>query len=70
MISSLDRHSPVVSVSAFVPQARTWVRLRDPLSEYSEDQALLLCEEEEGVWVSWVPGYGEAHVNREQILKI
>ncbi len=65
MISSLSRH---LATSRFVPQAHTWVQLRDPLSEYSDDQALLLCQDEDG-WVAWVPGYGEAHLSREQILK-
>jgi hypothetical protein len=65
MISSPSRN---LVASPFVPQAHAWVQLRNPLSAYSDDQALLLCEDENG-WVAWVPGYGEAHLSREQILK-
>ncbi len=59
----------MTSVAGFTPEADQWVQLRDPLSEYSADEALLLCEDVEGCWVAWIPSYGEARVRREQLLK-
>lgn len=65
---TLAPQKTAVSTPPFIPQAHQWIQLRDCLSEYSDEQALLLCEEEEGRWVAWVPGYGEAILTREQIL--
>jgi hypothetical protein len=45
------------------------VQLRDRLSEYSDDQALLLCEATDGRWVAWIPDHGEALLERDQFLK-
>jgi len=59
-----------VAPAAFVPQADQWVQLRDRLSDYSADQALLLCEEADGRWVVWVPDHGEAVLEREQLLRL
>ncbi|MBC8121501.1 MAG: hypothetical protein H7Y22_06645 [Gemmatimonadaceae bacterium] len=56
------------SENTFAPQARQWVKLRDRLCDYSDDQALLLCEED-GRWVVWVPDHGVAVLEREQLLK-
>ncbi|USR91400.1 hypothetical protein NEA10_01265 [Phormidium yuhuli AB48] len=60
---------PMTSVGGFIPEADQWVQLRDPLTDYSADEALLLCEEVEDYWVAWIPSYGEARVRREQLLK-
>lgn len=62
-------HTPLVAVSAdeFVPKVRTWVKLRERLSEYSCDEALLLCEEANGQWLLWVPDFGVATLSREQL---
>ena len=59
----------VVSPEGFMPQVNQWVQLRDRISDYSDDQALLLCEEADGRWVAWVAGYGEVRLTREQMLK-
>jgi hypothetical protein len=55
------------AADAFIPTARTWVKLRERLSEYSSDEALLLCEEANERWMLWVPDFGVAIVGREQI---
>lgn len=55
---------------AFVPQPGQWVQLRDRLSNYSYDQALLQCEGSNGHWVAWVPDHGLAMLKREQFLKL
>lgn len=43
-------------------QPSTWVELVEPPSLYSEDVALLLCQEAENRWRGWIPGYGEASI--------
>lgn len=40
-------------------QPGSWVRLRNPASAFSHDEALLLCQESEDEWVAWIPNYGE-----------
>ena len=37
----------------------TWVHLLKLPSEYSYDEALLLCDLGEDKWVAWVPNHGE-----------
>lgn len=69
-VSILDPRSVATPASVFIPQPYQWVQLRDRLSEYSADQALLLCEETEGRWVAWVPDHGEALLEREQLLNL
>lgn len=48
------------------PESDQWVSLHTAPSDYSHDEALLLCELDPGEWVSWVPGYGEFHLNLNQ----
>jgi hypothetical protein len=69
-VSTLASPSVAAPVTVFVPQANQWVQLRERLPEYSADQALLLCEENEGRWVAWVPDYGQALLEREQLLNL
>lgn len=49
-----------------VAKERTWVKLLEPLSPYSHDEALLLCMQSEAVWIAWIPDYGEAWLSIEQ----
>ncbi|MBW4540550.1 MAG: hypothetical protein KME43_15590 [Myxacorys chilensis ATA2-1-KO14] len=65
----LGSQPSVAPVDAFIPQADQWVQLRDRLSEYSDDQALLLCEATDDRWVAWIPNHGEALLERDQFLK-
>jgi hypothetical protein len=65
--------APVDSAAAeaiFQPQSGLWVALRDLPSEFSHDEALLLCEMFPGEWVSWVPGYGELTLSRGQFHQV
>lgn len=41
------------------PKPNTWVKLLALPSEYSADEALLLCECGDREWVAWVPEHGE-----------
>lgn len=58
------------AADTFIPQRNLWVALRDAPSEYSHDEALLLCETFPGEWVSWVPGYGEITLSRGQFHQL
>jgi hypothetical protein len=42
----------------------TWVKLFQQPSDYSADEALLLCQESLDTWVAWVPGHGEILLDR------
>jgi hypothetical protein len=62
----------------FAPTPYLWVKLRDLLSDYSYDEALLLCEvaaesssdfdsnSAPQEWVAWVPDVGEVRLQRRQ----
>jgi hypothetical protein len=54
---------------AFAPTPDLWVQLRDLPSDYSSDQALLLCEEPGDRWAAWVPDHGEIHLHRSQFIR-
>ena len=42
----------------------SWVKLLELPSEYSSDEALLLCQESSETWVAWVPNHGEVLLDR------
>lgn len=65
-VLSSQASSPPLQKAPFQPESDLWVTLRDAPSDYSHNEALLLCEIETGEWVSWVPGYGEIILNRSQ----
>ena len=41
-----------------------WVKLFETPSEFSFDEALLLCQDSPETWVAWIPDYGEIVLNR------
>lgn len=44
----------------------TWVRLLEPPSDFSSDEALLLCQCSDDRWLAWVPDYGEISLHLDQ----
>ena len=48
-------------------QASAWVKLRERPSEYSHDEALLLCQHSDTEWIVWIPEYGEMVLHRSQL---
>ncbi|MCT7955870.1 hypothetical protein [Laspinema palackyanum] len=48
------------------PEPNTWVQLLEQPSEYSADQALLLCKCGDREWVAWVPEHGEVILHEDQ----
>jgi hypothetical protein len=43
-----------------------WVKLMRLPTDMSFDEALLLCQESEDVWLAWVPDFGEIRLNRNE----
>ncbi len=76
LTKSIDRIYPLVSetLSPTTPSWNSvcritytrdsWVKLIELPSEYSDDEALLLCQESPDTWVAWVPNHGEVRLNR------
>jgi hypothetical protein len=44
----------------------TWVKLFNPPTAFSFDEAWLLCQCGENQWIAWVPEYGEITVNTDE----
>jgi hypothetical protein len=60
----------LVSIDSFQPQSDTWVKLRDRPNDYSDDEALLLCETVAGAWLGWVPGFGQIDLQPGEFYRI
>ncbi|NJO77763.1 MAG: hypothetical protein HC827_04030 [Cyanobacteria bacterium RM1_2_2] len=58
------------TATEFVPEPNLWVKLRDSLSPYSFDEALLLCQEANELWIAWVPDFGEVVLERHQFYRL
>lgn len=58
------------AIDSFQPQADTWVKLRDRPNDYSDDEAVLLCETEADVWLGWVPGFGQIELQPGAFYRI
>jgi len=59
-------HPENLQLESFKPVSDLWVSLRNAPSEFSDDEALLLCETFPGEWAAWVHGYGEITLSRGQ----
>jgi hypothetical protein len=51
-------------------QPSTWVKLFNPPTAYSFDQAWLLCQCSENQWLAWVPEYGELLLNTDEFCSV
>lgn len=58
-----------VPIDRFQPQADIWVKLRDRPNEYSDDEALLMCETGSGGWLGWVPGFGQISLQPSEFYR-
>jgi hypothetical protein len=47
-------------------QPSVWVKLRNPPTAFSFDEAWLLCECGEDEWLAWIPDYGEIVLSAEE----
>ena len=67
---SLLTDSARAAIDSFQPQADIWVKLRDRPNDYSDDEALLLCETDAGVWLGWVPGFGQIALQPSEFYRL
>lgn len=44
----------------------TWVKLFNPPTAFSFDQAWLLCQCSDEQWLAWIPDYGEILLNADE----
>ncbi len=61
---------PTAAIDSFQPQADTWVKLRNRPNEYSDDEALLLCETGAGAWLGWVAGCGQIELQPGKFYRL
>lgn len=53
-----------IPVGDITDNGDTWVKLLQSPSEYSGDEAKLLCQESPDTWIAWIPNYGEIILHR------
>jgi hypothetical protein len=58
------------SIDSFRPQADIWVKLRDRPNDYSDDEALLMCETGSGGWLGWVSGFGQISLQLGEFYRL
>lgn len=46
--------------------ASTWVKLFNPPTAFSFDEAWLLCQYSEEKWLAWIPDYGEILLSTDE----
>jgi hypothetical protein len=51
-------------------QPSTWVKLFNPPTAYSFDEAWLLCQLSEEQWLAWIPDYGEILLNINEFCSV
>ncbi|MCU0542098.1 MAG: hypothetical protein MUE44_07880 [Oscillatoriaceae cyanobacterium Prado104] len=44
----------------------TWVKLFEPPTAFSFDEAWLLCQCADNKWLAWIPDYGEILLNENE----
>ena len=59
LVLSVNSDLELATSDSFRPRADIWVKLRARPNDYSDDEALLLCETTAGAWLGWVPGFGQ-----------
>ncbi|WP_339384093.1 hypothetical protein [Gloeocapsopsis crepidinum] len=79
-VMKLDVHkmtdAPIWSIEHFLNEvqpeftANSWVQLQDLPSDYSHDEALLLCQLSHDEWVAWVPQHGEVILHAHQFCAL
>jgi hypothetical protein len=69
-VSSDFANLPVTERPPFPGQtfaANTWVKLLYPPTDFSFDEAWLLCKDEQDQWLAWIPDYGTLLLDPEAI---
>ena len=61
---------PELNLAEPESHSSTWVKLQQPPSPYSYDEALLLCKHSDTEWIAWVPDYGEILLDQCQFSEL
>ncbi len=56
------------SVPEFTPSS--WVKLLNPPTAFSFDEAWLLCEASDTQWLAWIPDYGEILLDTNEFCSL
>jgi len=48
----------------------TWVRLFNPPTAFSFDEAWLLCQYSQDKWLAWIPDYGEILLSTNEFCTV
>ena len=48
----------------------TWVKLFNPPTAFSFDEAWLLCQGSDEQWLAWIPDYGEILLNTDEFCNL
>ncbi|PSB20187.1 hypothetical protein C7B65_09055 [Phormidesmis priestleyi ULC007] len=48
----------------------TWVKLLNPPTAFSFDEAWLLCQYADDHWLAWIPDYGEILLKTDEICEV
>lgn len=48
----------------------TWVKVLNPPTAFSYDEALLLCQTSENQWLAWIPDYGEILLHTNEFCNL
>jgi hypothetical protein len=48
----------------------TWVKLFNPPTAFSFDEAWLLCQCSDKQWLAWIPDYGEILLNTDEFCSV
>jgi hypothetical protein len=60
----------LATIDSFRQQADIWVKLCDRPNDYSDDEALLLCETDSEAWLSWVAGFGQVELQPGEFYRL
>ncbi|MBE9165077.1 MAG: hypothetical protein WBA89_00965 [Microcoleus sp.] len=64
--SDRDRERFGCAVPAPKLAPNLWVRLFNPPTAFSFDEARLLCQHSEDKWLAWIPDHGEILLNTNE----
>ncbi|GAB4330580.1 MAG: hypothetical protein OHK0047_17960 [Leptolyngbyaceae cyanobacterium] len=48
----------------------TWVKVFNPPTAFSFDEALLLCQTSENQWLAWIPDHGEVVLHTDEFCHL
>jgi hypothetical protein len=72
MVVSINKES-IDSFSCLIDgewQSGTWLKLSNLPNFFYFDEAILLCQKNENIWLAWIPDYGEILLHTVKLIDI